>query len=363
MDKRVEEHCSFLAVLAGGEDLLELVDDERDSLSRLEARDGLAETRRAEHARELRTRVLARPHEQHPPPSASGQGSFRQRRHEPGAEDRRLTAARGADDADERSAREPGDEVGDDLLPAVEVVRVADIEEREPLKRADDDADPIRLGAGGGPSRAQRAAEAGNPRGATNLANRLRTVDAGVLAVPLRDERLERDVAVKLIEPPAVDVEVEDDVVAAGCKHPCGIPEAERALLPLLVRGGELIPLILNTLKDEWLSDEGVKRVVTAYRHLDFQGQIPHLSEDSDNKLLARADLEEGPEPSPARVHQVLRVLETEYLEHRGKVLQEEIQRAEAEQRPWEELAREKQEIGRRIQELKPSRKGKALAD
>jgi hypothetical protein len=59
----------------------------------------------------------------------------------------------------------------------------------------------------------------------------------------------------------------------------------------------------------------------------------------------------------------VLRVLETEYLEHRGKVLQEEIQRAEAEQRPWEDLAREKQEIGRRIQELKPSRKGKALVD
>jgi DNA primase len=142
-----------------------------------------------------------------------------------------------------------------------------------------------------------------------------------------------------------------------------GIPEAERALLPLLVRGGELIPLILNTLKNEWLTDEGVKRVVTAFRHLDFPGQIPHLSEDNDNKLLARADLEEGPEPSPTRVHQVLRVLETEYLEDRGKVLQEEIQRAEAEQRPWEELAREKQEIGRRIQELKPSRKGKALVD
>jgi DNA primase len=142
-----------------------------------------------------------------------------------------------------------------------------------------------------------------------------------------------------------------------------GIPEAERALLPLLVRGGELIPLILNTLKNEWLMDEGVRRIVAAFRHLDFPGQIPHLSEDNDNKLLARADLEEGPEPSPTRVHQVLRVLETEYLEHRGKVLQEEIQRAEAEQRPWEELAREKQEIGRRIQELKPSRKGKALVD
>jgi DNA primase len=142
-----------------------------------------------------------------------------------------------------------------------------------------------------------------------------------------------------------------------------GIPEAERALLPLLARGGELISLILSTLKDEWLTDEGVKRVVTAYRHLDFPSQIPHLSEDNDIKVLARAALEEGPEPSPARVRQVLSVLETEYLERRNEVLQDEIQRAEAEQRPWEDLAREKQEIGRRIQELKPSRKGKALVD
>jgi DNA primase len=142
-----------------------------------------------------------------------------------------------------------------------------------------------------------------------------------------------------------------------------GIPEAERALLPLVARGGELIPLILNGLRDEWLTDEGVKRVVTAYRQLDFPGQIPHLTEDSDIKLLARADLEEGPEPSPARARQVLSVLETEYLEHRNKALQDEIERAEAEQRPWEDLAREKQEIGRRIQQLKPSRKGKALVD
>jgi uncharacterized small protein (DUF1192 family) len=121
--------------------------------------------------------------------------------------------------------------------------------------------------------------------------------------------------------------------------------------------------LILNGLRDEWLTDEGVKRVVTAYRQLDFPGQIPHLTEDSDIKLLARADLEEGPEPSPARARQVLSVLETEYLEHRNKALQDEIERAEAEQRPWEDLAREKQEIGRRIQQLKPSRKGKALVD
>ena len=105
----------------------------------METRDGLAKTRRSEHPLELRTWVLARPHEQHPPLGASGQGSFRQRRHEPGAEDRRLAASRWAEDADERAAGEPGNEVGDDLLPSVEVVRVGDVEEREPFERAHDD--------------------------------------------------------------------------------------------------------------------------------------------------------------------------------------------------------------------------------
>ena len=63
----------------------------------------------------------------------------------PGAEDRRLAAARGADDTGERSAREPGNEVGDDLLPSIEVIRVADVEERKTLERAQHDtAVPVR---------------------------------------------------------------------------------------------------------------------------------------------------------------------------------------------------------------------------
>jgi hypothetical protein len=65
-------------------------------------------------------------------------------------------------------------------------------------------------------------------------------------------------------------------------------------------------------------------------------------------------------------VAQVLRALEEAYLKRRGDSLQDEIQRAETENRPREEverLSREKHEIGRRIQELKPSRKGKALVD
>ena len=152
-----------------------------------------------------------------------------------------------------------------------------------------------------------------------------------------------------------------------------GIPQTERALLSLLVRADVLIPLILGTLKDEWLAHGTVRKVVEAYRRadpsagpIDFHRQIAHLREDSDINLLARAAAEEGPEPSPSRVVQVLHALEEAYLKRQGESLQEEIQRAEAENRPREEiekLGREKQEIGRRIQELKPSRKGKALVD
>ncbi len=152
-----------------------------------------------------------------------------------------------------------------------------------------------------------------------------------------------------------------------------GISQTERALLSLLVRADVLIPLILGTLKDEWLAHGTVKKVVDAYRRagsstgpIDFHRQIAHLREDNDINLLARAAAEEGPEPSPSRVVQVLHALEEAYLKRQGESLQEEIQRAEVEKRPREEierLGREKQEIGRRIQELKPSRKGKALVD
>ena len=157
-------------------------------------------------------------------------------------------------------------------------------------------------------------------------------------------------------------------VLSAG-----GIPEVERALLPLLVRGGELIPLILGTLNDEWLTSEGVRRVVAAYRELissagdiDFDRQIPQLSDPNDINLLARAAAEEGPEPSRSRVDQVVHALEAAHLKRRAEALQQQIQKAEVEKRPREEidsLSRDKQEIGRRIQELKPSRKGKELAD
>jgi hypothetical protein len=116
-----------------------------------------------------------------------------------------------------------------------------------------------------------------------------------------------------------------------------------------------------------------VKRVVAAYRglissagNIDFARQIPQLSEPNDINLLARAAAEEGPEPSRSRVEQIIHALEEAHLKRRAESLQQEIQKAEVEKRPREEidsLSRDKREIGRRIQELKPSRKGKELAD
>jgi DNA primase len=178
------------------------------------------------------------------------------------------------------------------------------------------------------------------------------------------------------IKPPAP---ASQPVRPAGTRQPSpvlsagGTPEVERALLPLLVRGGELIPLILGTLKDEWLTSDGVRRIVAAYRgmissarNVDFDRQIPQLSEPNDISLLARAAAEEGPEPSRSRVEQVVQALEAAHLKRRAEALQQQIQTAEADKRPREEidsLSRDKREIGRRIQELKPSRKGKELAD
>jgi DNA primase len=141
-----------------------------------------------------------------------------------------------------------------------------------------------------------------------------------------------------------------------------GIPETERALLSLLVKG-ESIPLIRETLKDEWLTDDGVKRIVAAYRGLDFPSQIPHLSNDNDTKLLARADLEEKFDPSPTWPGQVLDDLRKAHLKRRVKSIDDAIAKAKTEGRPEDDLLKEQLEIQKEIQRLKPSRKGKALVD
>jgi hypothetical protein len=116
-------------------------------------------------------------------------------------------------------------------------------------------------------------------------------------------------------------------------------------------------------LKDEWLSDESVKRIVSAYRRLDFPEQIPHLTEENDTKLLARADLEEKFDPSPTWPGQVLDSLERAHLERRARSIDAAIARAKADGSPEDKLLKEQWEVQRQIQRLKPSRKGKALAD
>jgi DNA primase len=141
-----------------------------------------------------------------------------------------------------------------------------------------------------------------------------------------------------------------------------GTLETERALLSLLVRG-ESISLIRETLKDEWLADESVKRIVAAYRKLDFPSQIPHLSDENDTKVLARADLEEKFDSSPTWPGQVLDAIQRAYLERRVRSIDEAIARAKTEGRAEDDLLKEQLEIQKEIQRLKPSRKGKALAD
>jgi DNA primase len=151
-----------------------------------------------------------------------------------------------------------------------------------------------------------------------------------------------------------------------------GIPEAERALLPILVRGGEHIPLILGRLKDDWLTNNDVRSVVEATRRefrgsetVDFQGQIAHLN-DQALRLVARAAVEESEQTSHRRVIQVLGKLETNYLEKQRAALLGAIRRASDEKRPGEEiedLMRKKSVADRRIAQLKPALKGSELGD
>jgi DNA primase len=154
-----------------------------------------------------------------------------------------------------------------------------------------------------------------------------------------------------------------ENVLSAG-----EIPQAERALLQVLLHGGDLNPLITKGLKDEWLTHEGVRRLANTLvggtwtsEEVDFRRQIAHLKEDEDLSLLSLVALDEGPEPTRQRALQVLQALETSFLERESVALQAAIGRAEAEKRPQaeiDELLSRKQVMKRRIAQLKPSRKG-----
>ncbi|HTR03812.1 MAG TPA: DNA primase [Thermoanaerobaculia bacterium] len=139
-------------------------------------------------------------------------------------------------------------------------------------------------------------------------------------------------------------------------------PAVEKRLLRFLTAGGERNSLILRTLKDDYLTDPRVKRVVAALREtgtalgpVDFQRQIAHLTDD-ERTFLSGIALDESFEPTERGVDQLLKALETNHLETESSALQQAIKRAESEGSDIAELVQRKERVGRRIAELK--RKG-----
>jgi DNA primase len=136
-------------------------------------------------------------------------------------------------------------------------------------------------------------------------------------------------------------------------------PAVERRLLRFLSGGGEHNSLILGTLKDDFLTDPRVKRVVSVLRKagnatesIDFQGQIADLT-DEERTFLSGIALDESPEPTEKGVDQLLKDLEKKYLDREGGEIQRAIDRlGSAAGSELEELMRRKQEISRRRAEL-----------
>jgi DNA primase len=157
------------------------------------------------------------------------------------------------------------------------------------------------------------------------------------------------------------------DAGTRGNSPVLSIPPAERGILKGLLQGGELKSLVLRSLDLDWVSDQGVKRLVAALSSepaasetVDFQAQIADLTEE-DRNLISSVALEDSLEPTAKGVAEHLRKLETSYLDERSRELQSAIGRAQGETRPHSEiddLIREKQEIQRRIAGLTRARKG-----
>ena len=147
------------------------------------------------------------------------------------------------------------------------------------------------------------------------------------------------------------------------------IPALEYRILQILARGGEYNSLILGTLREDYVTHPDAKRVAAALgsqgahtKPIDFQRQIAHLRLESDLALLSRLALEEGPEPTEKEVLRLLKRLEEQHLNRKSALLQTEIDRAQSDRRPPEEIDRllaAKQEIKRRSAEITKLRKGK----
>ncbi len=148
------------------------------------------------------------------------------------------------------------------------------------------------------------------------------------------------------------------------------LPGAEKQLLQALMAGGELNSLILSTLDTDHLTDERVRKVVSALRKgsggaevVDFQRQIEHLTEE-ERSFISGFALEES-EPTPKGVEELLKRLESNYLERESAEIQRAIDRAGEGSGDLAGLMRRKQEIMRRKAALgrTPRWKGNELGD
>jgi DNA primase len=148
------------------------------------------------------------------------------------------------------------------------------------------------------------------------------------------------------------------------------LPGAEKQLLQALMAGGEFNSLILGTLNMDHLTDERVRKVVSALRKgsggaevVDFQRQIAHLTEE-ERSFISGFALEEA-EPTQKGVEELLKRLESNSLERESAEIQKAIDRAGEGSRDLAELMRRKQEIMRRKAALgrAPRWKGNELGD
>jgi hypothetical protein len=164
--------------------------------------------------------------------------------------------------------------------------------------------------------------------------------------------------------PRSIDVAVSGNTEALS-RLPA--PAAEGLLLQVLTAGSSHNSLILSTLKDDYLTDPRVKRVVSALRKaaaetetIDFQRQIADLTEE-ERTFLAGFALQES-EMTEKGVEDLLKKLEVKYLERESADIQKAIdQTGEASPNALNDLMRRKSEVMRRKAELdrRSRRKGK----
>jgi DNA primase len=147
------------------------------------------------------------------------------------------------------------------------------------------------------------------------------------------------------------------------------VPNAEKQLLQALMAGNEYNSFILNHLNTDFLSDPRVKRIVSVLRGgpegpevVDFQRQIADLTEE-ERTFISGFLLEES-EPTQKGVEDLLKRLETNYLERESAEIQKAIDRAGEQSEDLAGLMRRKQEVTRRKAALRRTPlKGNELGD